>query len=119
MTVARLSGGKTNSANKSEPTRGSNLRVTLLSAILIPLLIMVTIMTIVGCGGTGGTQAEERSPGQVAFERNCQTCHRLPSAMTHSDEEWPELVSRYGERARISKETVSIIVSYLQKNNQD
>lgn len=80
---------------------------------------MMAVITAFGCGGAGTKQVDERSPGQVAFEANCQTCHRLPGAWTKSDEEWPDLVARYGQRARISDETVTMIVSYLQKTNLD
>lgn len=87
--------------------------------IVIPFLIMAMMITAFGCGGAGGIPSPERSPGQVAFEANCQTCHRLPGAWTKSDEEWPALVARYGPRAKINDETVSIIVAYLQKTNLD
>ena len=90
------------------------------ASIIIPLLIIVTAMIAAfGCGGAGTKLASERSPGQVAFEANCQTCHRLPGAWTQTDEEWPPLVARYSERAKIDDETVSIIVSYLQATNLD
>ena len=80
-------------------------------------MIILLALIALGCASSG--RIDERSPGEVAFEQNCQTCHRLPLAVSQSDEEWPTLVARYGQRAKINDETVSIIVSYLQATNLD
>lgn len=60
---------------------------------------------------------ETMSPGERAFRASCQTCHVLPKPTAKTDEEWPEIVQRYGSRARLSAETMAQITAYLIANN--
>jgi mono/diheme cytochrome c family protein len=61
--------------------------------------------------------AEFQSEGQRLFRANCRTCHRLPSTKSKTDSEWPALVARYGERAKLSPEQIDLIIAYLQAAN--
>lgn len=74
-------------------------------------------MAHAGCAGQGATK--ERSPGEMAFRANCQTCHRLPKADFKTDEEWPAIVERYGARAKLDEATRSSILAYLQRANDE
>ncbi|MDX9859095.1 MAG: cytochrome c [candidate division Zixibacteria bacterium] len=79
------------------------------------LTCIITVAAVVGCGGPVST--EEQSPGEAAFRASCQTCHTLPRPSMRSDDEWPALVDRYGERANLDAETRAIILAYLQRSN--
>jgi hypothetical protein len=68
-----------------------------------------------GCSGPNPT--EERSPGQVVFYRYCQNCHSLPRPDMKTDEEWPQFVERYGQRANLDSETRRLIAEYLAGAN--
>ena len=81
------------------------------------LTSIVIVLSLIALGCATSSRIDERSPGEIAFEENCQTCHRLPMADSQSDEEWPTLVARYGERAKINDETVALIASYLINSN--
>lgn len=82
------------------------------------LTLMATIGMFVGLAGcSSGKLAEERSPGHVVFADNCQTCHRLPKPKDRTDSEWPVLVERYGQKAKLSAEQVRLIIEYLQSAN--
>ena len=70
---------------------------------------------VTGCLGSG--PAEERSPGESMFRANCQTCHSLPEPTMKTDSEWPALVARYGQRAKLSDEQITLIVDYLTAAN--
>ena len=60
---------------------------------------------------------ETQSDGQRLFRNNCRTCHRLPKPKSKTDAEWPSLVARYGERAKLSVEQIELITAYLQAAN--
>jgi mono/diheme cytochrome c family protein len=64
-----------------------------------------------------GNTADERSPGEVAFRRYCQSCHRLPEPTLKTDREWPEMVQRYGRKARLTQEQIDLIIDYLVASN--
>jgi mono/diheme cytochrome c family protein len=61
--------------------------------------------------------AESQSDGQRLFRANCRSCHRLPNPKSKTDSEWPSLVNRYGERAKLSPEQIDLIIAYLQAAN--
>ncbi|MEW6050517.1 MAG: cytochrome c [Candidatus Zixiibacteriota bacterium] len=75
----------------------------------------VVSLLMIACGPTGS--GEEKSPGEMAFRRSCQTCHSLPKPSKKTDEEWPALVRRYGEKAKLSPETIAQITEYLRASN--
>jgi cytochrome c2 len=60
---------------------------------------------------------ETMSPGERVFRASCQSCHVLPRPTAKTDEEWPEIVQRYGSRARLSAETMAQISAYLIASN--
>ena len=68
-------------------------------------------LAAVSCGPKSAR--EERPPGEQVFRANCQTCHRLPRPSLKTDDEWPALVARYGERARLTEHQITIIREYL------
>lgn len=68
-------------------------------------------LAVFSCSGL--TPVEESSPGARVFRSNCQTCHSLPRPTMKTDSEWPLLVARYGQRAKLSDEQISSIVDYL------
>ena len=72
---------------------------------------MLAGLAVFGCFGPG--QVEESSPGARVFRANCQTCHSLPHPAMKTDSEWPLLVARYGQRAKLSDEQILSIVDYL------
>ena len=72
---------------------------------------MLAGLAVFGCFGP--SPVEESSPGARVFRANCQTCHSLPRPTMKTDSEWPLLVARYGQRAKLSKEQISSIVEYL------
>ena len=55
----------------------------------------------------------ERSPGELVFRANCQSCHRLPKPKDKSDEQWPALVARYGAKAKLTDDKIALITDYL------
>lgn len=78
-------------------------------------LVILFALAALSCGPR--KTKEERSPGEMAFRANCQTCHRLPRPSFKSDEEWPALVARYGDRAKLSEHQITIIREYLLAAN--
>ncbi|HWR83830.1 MAG TPA: cytochrome c [Candidatus Deferrimicrobium sp.] len=77
--------------------------------------LLSSLMVLGVCRSSGGV--EERSPGEIAFRRYCQTCHSLPKPRLKTDEQWPQLVLRYGERAKLSPQQIDQIVAYLIAHN--
>ena len=81
-------------------------------------LLTVALTTALGLATCGGpARRSDQSLGETAFRQNCQTCHVLPKPGLKTDQEWPELVARYGERARLSAETQQEILDYLLSVN--
>jgi mono/diheme cytochrome c family protein len=79
------------------------------------IALLALLISLAGCKSPA--DKELRSSGETAFRSNCQTCHSLPKPGMKTDEEWPALVSRYGERAKLSREKIDDIVIYLLANN--
>lgn len=72
----------------------------------------------ISCGGNStGSGSETRTPGEIAFRSSCQTCHSLPKARMKTDDEWPALVQRYGERAKLNGDQIAAITAYLVASN--
>ena len=80
------------------------------TAILIVLLTL-----IIGCKQNAAD--ESRSPGEIALNNYCRSCHAVPKPSMKTDEEWPALVARYGDRAKLSQEQINQITAYLTSNN--
>ena len=59
----------------------------------------------------------DESPGGLTFKKNCQACHRLPNPSIKSDEEWPAIVKRYGEKAKLNQEQIAVLTEWLIANN--
>ena len=74
------------------------------------------MLAFVGCNKTT-VQNESQTPGEVTFKASCQSCHILPKTTMKSDDEWPQIVNRYGEKANLSVEQIKVITSYLTANN--
>ena len=81
--------------------------MVLLAALLIAGLVSA-------CAGPG---SESRSPGEAAFRSSCGGCHSLPRPSLKGDDEWPALVERYGQRARLDDERIKLITAWLRANN--
>ena len=83
--------------------------------ILGALVIIGIAFVILSCRSQ--QTIEERSPGEITFRRHCQTCHVLPRPSLKSDEEWPAIVQRYGQRAKLTREEVDLVIGYVTANN--
>ncbi len=81
------------------------------------LALPVLAIVMIGCGSGGSSGKETRSPGEIAFRASCQTCHSLPRARMKTDDEWPALVQRYGERAKLTDDQIAAITAYLIASN--
>lgn len=79
------------------------------------VLIVIAGLAILGC--VGPPSQSNRPPGELAFRQYCQTCHVLPRPARYTDFQWPPLVERYGERAKLSSETRALILDYLLAAN--
>ncbi len=84
-------------------------RLTL--AALTSLLIIGIGLQISSC--SPGDVASERSPGEIAYRNSCQSCHSLPRPSMKPDSEWPSLVARYGQKAKLNDEKIRLITEYL------
>lgn len=72
----------------------------------------------ISCGGNSANSGSEtRSPGEVAFRSSCGSCHSLPKARMKTDDEWPALVQRYGERMKLTSDQIASITAYLIASN--
>lgn len=76
-------------------------------------LIMGFIAT--ACGGSGVKPQMTR--GEKLFRSNCNTCHNLPKAKNHTDEEWPALVNRYANFTKLDPIQRLEIIEFLQSEN--
>ncbi len=81
------------------------------------LVLTVLAVAMIGCGAGGSSGTETRSLGEIAFRASCQTCHSLPRAKMKTDDEWPALVQRYGERAKLTDDQIAAITAYLIASN--
>lgn len=79
------------------------------------IAIYITLLIFAGCKSKPA--GEELSSGERSFKRYCQTCHVLPKPTMKTDEQWPEFVSRYGQRAKLSEEIIADITSFLILKN--
>lgn len=82
----------------------------------LPVLPALAVLMI-GCGAGSNSGKETRPPGEIAFRASCQTCHSLPRAKMKTDDEWPALVQRYGERAKLTDDQIAAITAYLIASN--
>lgn len=82
-------------------------------------VLALVIFTMMGlsCGTSDNAGKETRSPGEIAFRTSCQSCHSLPRPQMKTDGEWPILVQRYGERARLTVDQIAAITAYLVASN--
>lgn len=73
-------------------------------------------VVVIGCGGAyrSGYQITE---GERLFRANCRSCHVLPRPAKYTDEEWPLLVKRYGEKIRLADSSQAAIIEFLTANN--
>ncbi|MBU1148503.1 cytochrome c [Patescibacteria group bacterium] len=81
--------------------------------------ILVTLyLTLIIFAGCKSKPAEEKlSIGERNFRRYCQTCHTLPKPSMKNALEWPEIVSRYGQRAKLTEDVIKEITQYLISPN--
>ena len=79
-------------------------------------ILLMSFLLLTSCQQSD-LPSESRSPGEVAFRSNCQTCHILPKASMKTDDEWPAMVNRYGEKAKLTVTQVNDIIAYLTANN--
>ena len=82
----------------------------------VTLLFLLVGLTLSSCQKSG-INKESRSPGEITFRASCQTCHVLPKATMKTDAEWPAIVARYGEKAKLSENQKSDIIAYLISQN--
>ena len=83
--------------------------------MLVGVLITAIGLQVSSC--SPGQAASERSPGEVAFRNSCQSCHSLPKPSQKPDTEWPALVARYGQKAKLNEEKIRQITEYLVDAN--
>ncbi len=84
--------------------------------IKVTLVLLFIWITVSSCQKSGIAK-ESRSPGEITFRANCQTCHILPKATMKTDDEWPTIVARYGEKAKLSESQKSDIIAFLISQN--
>ena len=84
--------------------------------MIVLLVLGAGVWALSACRPSESATAE-RTPGELAFRRNCQSCHSLPRPKSHSDQEWPALVARYGARAHLTSEQVAQIAEFLLSSN--
>lgn len=75
------------------------------------------LLVVLACGAKKSHVGENRSEGGRLFVMSCQSCHFLPKPASQSDEKWPEIVKRYGPRAKLSEIEIALITTYLTTNN--
>ena len=80
-------------------------------------LLGVLVLGLLGLLGCAAGATKNRSPGEMTFRASCQTCHRLPNPASKSDDQWPALVARYGERAGLTDEKIVQIREFLISAN--
>ncbi len=81
---------------------------------LIAAALMIGF-TALGCGGSGVKPQMTR--GEKLFRSNCNSCHILPKAKNHTDEEWPALVNRYANFTKLDAIQRLEIIEFLQSEN--
>ena len=57
--------------------------------------------------------------GAVYYRTSCNRCHALYMPRSFGRTEWPGLVSRYGSRARLTKDQRELVIDYLVANAYD
>lgn len=87
----------------------------MISSVVNALLLGLIIVLSISCGGS--IVDEESTPNSRLFAASCQSCHTLPKPTDKSDEEWPPLVKKYGEQAKLTVEQIDRITIYLLANN--
>ena len=80
------------------------------------IAILILLFSWAGCR-TQTTKVEETSLAKKEFQKNCQSCHKLPKPTSKTDSEWVVLVLRYGEKAKLTDDQVKRITVYLTENN--
>lgn len=88
------------------------IRRLLLPALLLPILLYIGCVT-----SRGGAAQAPMSSGERLYRANCASCHRLIEPSRFSDEQWPDLVRRYGGRLNLSVEVESQILEFLRSAN--
>ena len=87
----------------------------MISKVIAAFLIGMIITAALGCGGAA--VEEEFTQNSRLFAASCQSCHTLPKPTMKNDKEWPPLVRRYGELAKLSDEQIDRITIFLLANN--
>ncbi len=85
---------------------------------MIIRLIAATLIigfTAIACGG--GRVKPQMTRGEKLFRSNCNSCHILPKAKNHTDEEWPALVDRYAAFTKLDAIQRLEIIEFLQSEN--
>ncbi|KAA3633622.1 MAG: hypothetical protein DWP97_08780 [Calditrichaeota bacterium] len=84
--------------------------------LLFIIAALLSFAVFEGCNSSQ-VEKESRSPGEIAFRSNCQRCHILPKPSMKSDEQWPAIVSKYGDKANLTITDQKQILAYLIANN--
>lgn len=83
----------------------------------VPAALCLCLISFLFVSCQSSHNGAEVSPGEMTFKQNCQACHRLPKAEDNTDAEWPALVDRYGQKAKLSQTQIELITSWLLANN--
>ena len=86
----------------------------MITKVITAFLISMIITAALGCGAV---KEEESTQNSRLFAASCQSCHTLPKPTAKSDEEWPPLVRKYGEQAKLTGEQIDRITVFLLANN--
>jgi hypothetical protein len=81
--------------------------------ILIFLLVSVYL---VSCSASTKLNPEI-SDNERMFRSKCISCHSLPDVKSRTDEQWIKLIEEHKSRVKISQNTISLILNFLQNNN--
>lgn len=81
----------------------------------LALLSGLALLGAIACGPK--PSAEPRSEGERIFRSVCRTCHSLPKPKSRTDEQWPALVQKYGDRGKLTEHQIALVTEYLLSVN--
>lgn len=65
----------------------------------------------------GESSRNDSKKGEKLFKSRCRACHAPVNPKKFSDDQWVDLVARYGEQAKLSAEEQKVLLEYLQSRN--
>jgi cytochrome c5 len=81
-------------------------------------LALALVLAAGGCAAsTTSLAATEADPvaGHRLYRAKCSMCHELVDPEAFSKQEWPRLLEKYGQRARLKPADQRSILAYLEE----